>query len=205
MKKIFSVILFLTAIIVIGGCGNGPTKTSNISDFDYELSEGNLKITEYNGKSEVLEIKSSYEIDDSVYKTDLSEFQIGIGNSKVASVILEDGIEEINDAAFNSCDVKNVFFPKSMRLVYDNTLSYLHPDEGEKIRIYYAGTKDEWDEIFTEYERKTVKEAWESSDNPDEKASAAGKALAQKLNGMMGEYDGSKFEYFFSASPDDLR
>lgn len=46
-----------------------------------------------------------------------------------------------------------------MKNVYDYTLSYLHPDDGEMINIYYAGTKKKWKKIFTKYERTNVKNA----------------------------------------------
>lgn len=177
-----------------------------IEDFSYEISENKIFLEEYNGKSEILEIKSSYSVDGKEYTTDLSEFRAGAGSSKVKTLILNDGIKDINSAAFNSCDVENLYFPETMTVVYDKTLSYLHPEDGEKIKIYYAGTQEEWINIFTEYERQTVKEAWESGGTAEEKGSAAGTALADKLNDWMGSgYDSSEFEYFFSARPDDLK
>ena len=90
------------------------------------------------------------------YKTDISDFQVGIGNRKVETLILDEGITEVKTAIFNSCKVKTVFFPHSMTNVYDYTLSYLHPDKGETISIYYAGTQEEWSDIFTEYQRTNV-------------------------------------------------
>ena len=66
------------------------------------------------------------------------------------------------------------------------------------IKIYYAGTQDDWAQIFTEYKRTKVEDA--------EFGEEMGEALADKLNEMIGsEYDSSLFEYFFSASPDDLK
>ena len=178
----------------------------SIEDFSYELSGDTIILDEYNGKSEILEVKSSYIIDDSEYKTDLSSFMIGLGNQTVKTLIICEGITEVQDSVFNSSGVQNVFFPKSMTSVYDNTLSYLHPDEGDKIKVYYAGTQEEWEKIFTEYNRQTMKEAWESSEDWEEKGAATGKSLADKLNEMVdGGYDSSQFEYFFSANPDDLK
>ena len=101
--------------------------------------------------------------------------------------------------------MQSVFFPKSLKKIYDNTLSYLHPDNG-KIKIYYAGTKKQWKKIFKKYKRKTVKEAWNSSDDPEEKGKALGTSLADKLNSLIGGgYKSSDFEYFFSASPSDVK
>ena len=41
------------------------------------------------------------------------------------------------------------YFSKSMVNVYDKTLSYLHPEDDNLIQIYYAGTQEEWGNIFT--------------------------------------------------------
>lgn len=170
----------------------------SIEDFSYDLSEDIIILKKYTGSEETLEIQSSYTIDGTEYKTDLSDFQVGIGNRKVKTLILDEGITEVRDAIFNSSDVERVYFPKSMAIVYDNTLSYLHPDDGETIKVYYGGTQEEWAEIFSEYKRTLMEDA--------EFGEELGQAAADKINEMMGmEYDSSLFEYFFSASPDDLK
>lgn len=169
-----------------------------ISDFDYDISGNAVQLHEYDGKCKILEILPSYQIDGTEYATDLSDFQIGIGNSYVESVIFQEGITDVYDSVFNSCDVQKVFFPKSMVNVYDKTLSYLHPEDDNLIQIYYAGTQEEWGNIFTEYKRTKVEDA--------EFGEEFGTSLADKLNEMMGSgYDSSEFEYYFSASPDDLK
>ena len=142
-------------------------------------------------------MKTSYNIDGTDYYTDISDFQVGIGNSSAKTVIIDEGFTEVPNNIFNSCDVQKVFFPRSMICVYDNTLSYLHPAEGQRIKIYYAGTQEEWSSIFTAYQRTYVEDA--------EFGEELGTALADKLNEMIGAgYDSSQFEYYFSASPSDL-
>lgn len=166
-----------------------------IDEFDYEISGNKVKLSNFNGKNKILEIKSKYTIDGKEYKTDLSEFQVG--NCPAETLILDDGIKKVSTSIFNSCDVKAVFFPKSMKKVYDYTLSYMHPDDGEMIQIYYGGTQDEWSQIFTEYQRAKLEDADSAED--------VGVSIADKINEMIGsEYDSSQFEFFFSASPDDL-
>ena len=174
-------------------------KYGTINDFDYDIEGNSVKLHDYDGKCKILEILPSYNIDGADYTTDLSDFQIGIGNSYVESVIFQEGITEINDATFNSCDVQKVFFPKSMSNITDKTLSYLSPKEdGDLIQIYYAGTQDDWGNIFTEYKRTKVEDS--------EFGEEMGQAIADKLNEMMGsKYNSSEFEYYFSASPDDLK
>lgn len=170
-----------------------------ISDFDYDIEGSAVKLHGYDGKCKVLEILPSYNIDGADYTTDLSDFQVGIGNSYVESVIFQEGITGIYDAVFNSCDVQKVFFPKSMENVTDKALSYLSPEKDDDlIQIYYAGTQDDWGNIFTEYKRTKVEDS--------EFGEEMGESIADKLNEMMGsKYDSSEFEYYFSASPDDLK
>lgn len=173
-------------------------KYGNIEDFSYEISDNKIILNKYKGKSEILEIKAFYTIDEVEYKTDLSEFQVGIGNRKVKTLIICEGITEVKNSIFNSSDVEKVYFPKSMTVVHDNTLSYLHPDDGQTIKVYYGGTQDEWATIFAEYKRTLVEDAKFGEE--------MGEVVADKLNEMMGmEYDSSLFEYFFSANPDDLK
>ena len=122
---------------------------------------------------------------------------IGIFNNTAKTVIFEEGITDVYDPVFNSCDVQSVYFPLSMELVYDNTLSYLSPETG-RIKIYYAGTQEQWANIFTEYTRKLVSEA--------EFGGEMGTALGDAINDKFGSsYDSSEFVYYFESSPDDLR
>lgn len=172
-------------------------KSADISDFDYSINSDSVSLTSYNGKDKILMIDCTYDIDGNIYQTDLTNFQIGIGNSKVKTLILSEGITEVMTAIFNSSDVKAVYFPKSMTNVYDYTLSYLHPENGEKIQIYYGGTKEDWDKIFTHYERQTLKDAIENGT-----ASDIGASVADKLNEFAGSgLDYSEFEFHYSANP----
>lgn len=164
-------------------------------DFSYSIDPDTINLETYNGDSDILEIKSSYEITGSVYNTNLSEFQIS--NHKVTTLILDEGITETKTSIFNGSDVEKIFFPQSMSMVYDYTLSYLHPKDENKVQIYYAGTEEEWNNIFTEYT---------SMGEKDSTAEAVGQAAADFINGLVGvEYDSTLFEYHFSASPEDLK
>lgn len=170
----------------------------SIEDFSYNLSQNKIILQSYKGESKILEIKSTYEIDGKKYKTDMSNFQVGIGDNSVTTLIIGKGIKTIDNAIFNSCNIENVFFPKSMKKVYDNTLAYLSTNDEKTIKIYYAGTKKQWKKIFKKYKAKNVTDT--------EFGEEMGNALADKLNKAIGhEYDSSRFEYFYSASPNDLK
>lgn len=212
MKK---TIVLLFACLIFTGCGSTETeeeKTARLvteskaalSDYDYEIVDDSVKLTKYNGKNEVLYILSEYEADGSEYKTDLSDFSCIVGSSKVKFIIFENGIEEIANATFNSSGIQAVYFPNTMKCVYDTSLRYLHPEEESKIQIYYEGTAEEWNQIFKTYERQRVKEAWNSSDDWEEKGKAVGSSVAEKLNSMMGEYDSSNYEFHYSVDESQL-
>lgn len=192
--------LTLSGLTACGGSKNTSssikeTNYGSIKDFSYKLSGDKVLLNRYKGDAKVLEIKNTYEIENKEYKTDISNFQV---NSKhVETLIIDEGFTEVYTAIFNSSSVKHIYFPNSMKNVYDYTLSYLHPDDGEMINIYYAGTKKKWKKIFTKYERTNVKNA---------KSSQKGIAIADKVNEMLGSnYDSSLFEYHFSANIDDIK
>ena len=203
MKRIVCIAL---AAVMLTGCGgqemNLESAKADLSKFEHQKSDDSMILKSYDGKSKVLYIQPEYEVNDKNYTTDLSEFVLD--TNKVKFLILGDGIKTINNAVFNFSDVESVYFPESMEVVYDATLNYLHPDEGEKIQIYYGGTEEEWNSIFTKYQRQTAKEALDSSDDPYEQGAALGASIADKLNSMMGSYSASDFEYLYSVSESDL-
>lgn len=193
-KKILTLTL-LTTTLFLSGCGSASQSSSKsiettIDDFTYSIDDtGNLSLLKYTGKNSTLKIESSYDIEGTNYPvTNLNNFQIGIGNRSVKTVIISEGITELNYSIFNSCKVNKIYLPKSLSVIYDDTLAYLNKD---KIDIYYGGTEDEWNTIFTEY-----------TGTDDENA---GKKLAEKFNSALGfEYDSSKFTFHYESTIDNL-
>ena len=170
-------------------------KGNPIDAFRYDLVGNTVGLKSYIGSATRLEIESAYTIDGREYATDLSDFQVGVGNRTVKTLILDEGITEVNTSIFNSSSVESVYFPASMELVYDYTLSYIHPNKGEKAKIYYAGTQEQWQQIFTEYHRKAVGDT--------EFGDEMGQAVADAINQWIGAtYDKSMFEFYFSATPE---
>lgn len=170
-------------------------KGNPIDLFRYKLEGNKAILKSYLGKTKRLVIDSSYVIDGKTYITDLSDFHVGIGNSIVTTLVLNEGITEVDNAIFNSTAVDTVYFPTSMKCVYDNTLAYIRPKDGKKAKIYYGGTKDQWVNIFTEYHRKSILDS--------EFGEEMGAAAADAINQWIGHsYESSEFEYYFSATPD---
>ncbi len=170
--------------------------SDSIDAFKYEIIDNRVILhgmsSSFKGDSVI--IQPQYEIDNILYQTDLSDFQVGIGNSGVKHIEFAEGITMINDAVFNSCDVEEVVFPISLESIDDKLLSYLHPEDGEKIQIYYAGSENDWNRIFSVYEAQSVSEA--------EWGEEKGIALADKLNKLMGsDYNPGDFEFHFDYLP----
>lgn len=165
-----------------------------IEDFDYELNNDQLKLLDYNGSDETLIIDANYKLQDVNYKTDLTDFQLGGG---VKTLIISEGITELDNAIFNGSDVEKIYLPKSLTAITDNTLSYLHD---RTIEVYYGGSEEQWNSIFEHYVSPGVTESWKAENYED-----AGTALADKLNKMMGsEYDPSLFNFYYNSSPDEI-
>lgn len=174
---------------------NAEPAYNSIDDFEYEIKDNKISLNSYQGDDELLVINNVYTIDGIEYTTSLLDFSL-FSSSKVETVILAEGITDLNTGAFNCSDVRSVYFPKTMTVMYDYTLSYFHPDEGEKIQLYYGGTEEEWNNIFTHY--TTMQEK-------DSTSEAVGQATADFINGLVGsEYDSSLFEFHFTAKPSDL-
>ena len=177
-----------------GVTGVKPKAVSDpIKNFVYEIDGDKVKLSEYQGVGDVAEIAPSYTIDGKTYTTELDD---GFGGAK--TIILDEGITTVPDAFFNSTKTVKVYFPKSMTVVYDNTLAYLSSHTDDKIKIYYGGSQEQWSQIFQHYVAKNP------SDLPlgEEK----GKAWADKVNRAIGhEYNSDDFEYFFNAKPEDAR
>lgn len=169
-----------------------------IDDFYYTIDGDTVVLDECNTRKSMVTIYPTYEIDGKLYTTDLSSFQVGIGDDYVDTIIFAEGITEVSTAVFNSSDVQRVYFPESMTNVYDYTLAYLHPEDEGRIQIYYAGSQEEWANIFTEYKSPELGDT--------EFGREMGAALADRVNGFIGtKYDSSEFEYYFIASPEDLQ
>lgn len=195
MRKNYSNASNTTTEIITEQSIDGITPSSyeepTLDNFTYTVTEnGKIILEKYSGKAKILKIKNKYNINGEPRKVDLLDLRLS--GSKTTTIIFSKGIKEVNTAIFNMSDIQEVYFPKSMTCVYDYCLSYLHPEEGQKIKIHYAGTQEEWQEIFKEYK---VKDFEESKD-----AAEAGKIAADKFNAIIGGYDPNDFSFYFEST-----
>lgn len=200
-------IFFITAAILLTGCSSGTDSSFGgqaLSDFDYEIIENKIVMQDIDKAKRNFEVKASYESEGTEYEVDLSKFQVGIGDSSVQNIAFCDGISELFTAVFNSCDVKTIYLPQSLSVIYDNTLDYLYADE-EKVKIYYGGSEEEWSSIYQLYESKDIGSIIDSSADQEEKAGEIGSAIAEKLNDMMDENDELDYELIFDTTIDEYK
>ena len=124
----------------------------------------------------------------------MTDFQIGKGNNSVKAVYFSEGIKEVEDSIFNSSDVKKVFLPKSMKVISTRLLGYMHPDNGEKLEVYYAGKQKDFEKKLTD----------KSGSPKKDKAAEKGAEWANKLNQLFGGYDPNDFDFIFEATREDF-
>jgi len=181
-KAIFVVIvvIVLLGIIVPSDRSEETKEVSNqlvatdISKFDYSIDNGKLVLQKYKGREKAIVISENYSIEGIEYE-----------------------VTEIAHAIFNGCSADTIYLPKTLIKVYDDTLAYLN---AEHINLYFGGSEENWNNIFTKYEIADTKERWNDGD-----AEGAGEALADKLNSKFGhEYDESKFTYHFETNISDI-
>ena len=205
LALVIGIIFSFTAFADGGVVGIEPTVDSNgniipegLQGFEYSVKDGQVYLEDYIGEEKILTINGSYDIDGVTCKTNLDDFIAGI-HGDVDAIIFGEGIENLSHAMFNMSGVQKVFLPITLTKVEDATLSYLVPEgDNEYIQIYYEGSQDQWSQIFTKYEDLSMEEA--------NTAEEYGTAAADWLNSFFGlGYDSSQYEYFFDATPEDLK
>lgn len=173
---------------------NDPT---SLSDFDYTIDGDTLHLNRYNGKETSVVFSNVYNIDGTEYNITKLEGSMFLGRS-VDTVIFKEGIKEISHAFFNSSKVEKLYIPVSFSYIYDDSLAYLSSSLKD---IYYAGTQEQWNSIFTIYEAKSVSENLDSKNYE-----GAGQAIADKLNNAIGHsFDANNVTFHFEAKLDDLQ
>ncbi|WP_196805782.1 hypothetical protein [Butyrivibrio sp. WCD2001] len=169
-----------------------PYVAGAIDCFKYRIDGDTVILTDFIGDSNRMDIFTTYVIDGVTYKTDPEGL---IMSYDAEIVVIHEGFTEIPIALFNSSDVKIVYFPSTLKLIYDYSLAYLHPDEGEQIQIYYPGTYEQFCSIFFQYVAPTEKFS--------EDAGKAAERWASNVNNFIGhEYNPEDFAFYFGVSPE---
>lgn len=183
LKKKLIIVIVVILLLIIGSTNSKKSQntsndttieTTNISKFNYNINDTKLTLEKYKGNDNSIIISDTYTID-------------GINYT----------VNNISHTIFNGCTATKIYIPKTIECVYDDTLAYLNKDH---IDIYYEGTEEEWNSIFTKYEASSAKEEWNNGN-----AEKAGKALADKLNAKIGHtYNPEKFTYHYNSNINNI-
>lgn len=119
------------------------SKDTPINKFDYYIDGDEIFIKKYKGSDKRVRIGSSYNIDGKTcYVAGLTDATFLF--SRVDSIIIPEGVRSIAHYSFNSCGAKFFFLPSTLTNVDESFWGYFH----EVKKIYYGGTREQWDEIF---------------------------------------------------------
>ena len=172
------------------------TGFSSIADFSYDISDDTLILKKYSGSSDTVYIGSNYQIDGVEHSFSKIDGSSIFGHS-VKNILFADGITEISHTLFNSSSVEKLYIPASMAYIYDDTLAYASHSLTD---IYYGGSEEQWNSIYTAYKPNDVKDEIENKDYK-----GAGVAAGDKLNQLMGHnFDPSAVNFHYNATPDEL-
>ncbi|QTE73994.1 hypothetical protein JS518_14040 [Clostridiales bacterium FE2010] len=159
---------------------------SSLKNFNYEIDGDKIKLTLYIGEEESTVVPSVFTIDGKTYKTDLSNFMVGITNEYPKEILFSEGIEELPLYVFNSCRVIKFYLPKSLKKWSPSGLSYFGSRKDKPIKVYYAGSIEEFEELL----KNNV--SWYSEEDK------------QNLNVFLDlDFDASDFDFIFEATEED--
>jgi len=117
MKKIFVVISALFCLLLFPGLN---AMAENYEDYNYEVRDGTVTITYYNGNAASLSIPSTI---DGKKVTDIGERAFQDCKS-LKNITLPNGIKQIGFAAFLSCsNLENVYIPDSLTVIGESAFS----------------------------------------------------------------------------------
>lgn len=213
MKKKLNVIAATTLCIALSACGSSgsstpePSSIANtsdvvssitpIDDFRYDISGDTISLQKYSGSDDIVYIDNQYSIDGTAYNVvSIDGAMFFSGNVK--TVILADGIQEINHALFNGAKIERLYIPSTINCIYDDSLAYISRSLTD---IYYGGSEDEWNQAYTPYDAGGVSENIENNN-----FEGAGAAAANKLNSLIGhsDFDISAVSLHYNSSETDL-
>ena len=112
-----------------------------LDDFKYYVDNINtVTLTDYKGSDTKINIAPSYMVDGKkMYVVSLdSTFAL----DRITSAIIPETVTQISDNAFNSCGIKYLYLPASVKDF--SGWSYFH--DGEK--LYYGGSEQQWQSFF---------------------------------------------------------
>lgn len=155
-NKGFVIIIFIVVCLLLSFCGIEDSRESDnnsiwaqgytdIEEFNYYIDGEKLYIKEYKGNDRKVKINSEYTIDNKKYKVvELMDGTFAL--ESIESAIIPEGVKKMENNTFNSCGVKYVYLPSTLKEISSSFLDYFHDVE----KIYYGGSKKQWDKLVDE-------------------------------------------------------
>ena len=196
MKKLIGLILVMTLTLMCVGAiaatkvsGNSLASTgTSLDNFDFEIKNDTIQLNEYKGEDADVFIDATYELNGKTYTTDASRFMVGLFNKVAKSVFFAEGITEIYRPVFNSCAVYKFYLPKSLTYLDPDVLSYFSSREPKPIKLYYAGTQEEFESLLRAGFQKNNKDVKD----------------VESINVYVGlGFNSADFDFIFEATPED--
>lgn len=141
-------------------------------------------------------IPSHYTVDRKKFTVAYVDDACFFGRTSLEILSLPEGVKTIAHNAFNSCGIKTLYFPKSLKDI-SGIFEYIH----KPVTLYYAGTAKQWKSLKgaekcpsnvkvicdTPVIQVTDKTSYSSSDLTTEKSNAEelGGAVANAMNGFL--------------------
>ena len=136
MKKALSLTL---AAIMLAWMAIAAVFAETSGDFEYEVSDGEVKITRYLGAAESVTIPATIGTNP---VTSIGYNAFGTCLS-LKNVTIPNGVKEIEASAFFSCDsLISITIPGSLKWIGDGAFRF-----SSLQTIFYSGTRDQWNEL----------------------------------------------------------
>ena len=121
ITTLFTVVVVLFTLTFFGVDIENPfdksiwaKETTPIEEFDYYIDGNNIYLKDYKGHSRKIKISSTYSINGNDYN--VVEFSNGLfALGHVYSVILPEGLTKMPSNTFNSCGIKYVYIPSTLK------------------------------------------------------------------------------------------
>lgn len=160
ITTIFMVVVVLFTLTFFGVDIKNPfdksiwaRENTSIEEFDYYVEGTNIYLKDYKGHSRKIKISSTYNINGTDYN--VVKFSNGLfALGHVYSVILPEGLVYMPSNTFNSCGIKYVYIPSTLKA---EETSYSFYDYFHDLEIiYYGGTEEQWKVLTNNVERSEI-------------------------------------------------
>lgn len=123
--------------ITLHGSAHWAVEYTPLDEFDYEVEDGAISLGKYRGESKFLNIAPTYTVDGE--ELPVTVLNKGVAFSHRWSIIIPEGVTEIDDLTFSSSHVRYLYLPATLQQ-FDDWSSI---EKKDKCILYYGGSREE--------------------------------------------------------------